>query len=248
MPLWLSLKERLDVRDPKAITVLLKLWAIAQLPGLCPLCVLLSRYWQLFRGVRPFRCIQSNSVPFLSINSSSIWIHLLLMVAQLHLPCPVALPCLNKNEANFFHRSSHCVICWVKHTGPLLECHEAVCLQCNKSLQAVTQAVLWHYSQQRGTLLMLTNTAERGSFTTHPLSSCQYKQQRCLLLSQGHVCVPLPSMKSLHLFAFVEITCSQILLSTTGKICKLFFLFLKKQKPGSISSFHPSTHPSIYWN
>lgn len=145
-----------------------------------------------------FRCTHSNSIPFLSINSSSIRIHLLLMVAHLHLPCPVALPWtdrLNENEANFFHRGSHCAICWAKHTVPLLERHAAVCLERNKSLRAVAQAVLWHYSQQRGTLLMLTNTGERGSFTTHPLSKVPilHRQQRCLSLLEGPVCIQLPT-------------------------------------------------------
>lgn len=111
--------------------------------------------------------------------------------------CP-GWPRLNKNEANFFHRGSHCAICWVKHTGPLLECHDAVCLECDKSLRAVAQAVLWHYSQQRGTPLMLTNTGERGSFTTHPLSTVPilHRQQRHLTLLQGHVCILLPNMNS----------------------------------------------------
>lgn len=92
----------------------------------------------------------------------------------LALPRCLEQPRLNKNEASFIRGGSHCAICWVKHTGPLLECHDAVCLESDKSLQGVTRAVLRHYSQQRGTQLMLTNTAEWGSFTTHPLSRCQY--------------------------------------------------------------------------
>lgn len=61
-----------------------------------------------------------------------------------------------------------------------------MCLERNKSLWTVTQAALWHYSQQRGTALMLTNTGERGSFTTHPLSIVPilHRQQGHLSLLQ----------------------------------------------------------------
>lgn len=79
-------------------------------------------------------CTHSKTVHFLTIKSSSIWIYLLLMVAHLHLPGPVALPCLNTNEASFIHGAIHCAICSVKHTGPLLKCHDAACQQRNKSL------------------------------------------------------------------------------------------------------------------
>lgn len=103
------------------------------------------------------------------------WWHACTLLALLLWP---GQPCLNKNEANFFYRGSHCAICWVKHAGPLLECHDAVCLERDKSLQPVTRAVLWHYSQQKGMPLMLTNTGEQRSFTTHPLSRCQYSGHR----------------------------------------------------------------------
>lgn len=111
------------------------------------------------------------------------WRHTCTFLAPLY--C-LEQPCLNKNEASFIHRGSHCAICWVKHTGPLLKCHDAVCLESDKSLQGVTQAVLWHYSQQRGTQLMLTNTAEWGSFTTHPLSRCQYSSSSSRDISLFH--------------------------------------------------------------
>lgn len=57
-----------------------------------------------------------------------------------------------------------------------------MCLERNKSLSAVAQAALWHYSQQRGMALMLTNTGERGSFTTHPLSTVPILHRQ-----QGHL-------------------------------------------------------------
>lgn len=144
-------------------------------------CVLSASYWA---GIGSFSEELAPSGEFTPIvlHSSSLihhqygsifcwWWHTCTFLALLQ--CP-GQPCLNENEASFFHRGSHCAICWVKHAGPLLKCHDAVCLECDKSLQAVTQAVLWHYSQQRRPLLMLTNTVEWGSFTTHPLSRCQY--------------------------------------------------------------------------
>lgn len=179
---------------------LLKLWAISQLPGRRPLCVSLSRYWQLFRRVGPFGCVLSNGALFLFINSSSIWIHLLLMVAHLHFPCPAAQPCLNKNDPCSFHLGTPCAICWVKHTGPLLKCHDAVCLECDKSQQPVTPAVLWHYSRPWGTLLMLTNIVEWGSFTTHPLNGCQYSTRSRSIshFLQGHFCLSFSYFKCQH--------------------------------------------------
>lgn len=159
------------------------------------------------------------------------------------LPCCSALdgPAWIKMKPIFSHRGSHCAICWVKHTGPLLECHDAVCLERDKSLQAVTRAVLWHYSQQRGTPLMLTNTGERGSFTTHPLSRCQYSTgSRRLSLSQGHVCIQLPNMKSyrcwIHTFTNIN--------SDTVDWFGFIHPFIRHVTEIKMTMVHPKTTPS----
>lgn len=119
-----------------------------------------------------------------------------------------------------------------------MECHDDVCLEHDKSLRAVAQAVLWHYSQQRGMLLMLTNTGERGSFTIHPLSKVPilHQQQRRLPLLQGHVCIQLRQ--------------SQILERTVQISKQSFFLKYKhtKQKKKWFDFIYPSIHPSINSN
>lgn len=90
-----------------------------------------------------------------------------------------------------------CAICWVKHTGPLLECRDSACLERNKSLQAVAWVALWHYSLRRGMVLMLTNTGEQGSFTTHPLSAVPilHRLQGHFSPSQGYICIQLPKIE-----------------------------------------------------
>lgn len=96
-------------------------------------------------------------------------------------------------ELKWSHFLSHhgilCAICWVKHTGPLLECRDSACLERNKSLLAVAWVALWHYSLRRGMVLMLTNTGEQGSFTTHPLSAVPilHRLQGHFSPSQGYI-------------------------------------------------------------
>lgn len=87
-------------------------------------------------------------------------------------------------------------ICWVKHTGPLLECRDGACLERNKSPLAVARVALRHYSAKRGMVLILTNTREQGSFTTHPLSIVPILQWLLghLSPSQGYICIQLPEL------------------------------------------------------
>lgn len=85
---------------------------------------------------------------------------------------------------------------WVKHTGPLLECRDGACLGRNKSPLAVARVALRHYSAKRGMVLILTNTREQGSFTTHPLSIVPILQWLLghLSPSQGYICIQLPEV------------------------------------------------------
>lgn len=172
------------------------------------------------------RCIFAHADPFSPLICHQYGSILLLMVA--HLPYPVALPCLNESEANFAHRDSHCAICWAKHTGPLLKCHDGVCLDYDKSLQAVTRAVLWYYSQQRGAALMPTDTGERGSFTTHPFNRCQYStsMRRDLSLRRGHVCI-CSGVKSYSCSSSIN---RWMLIDIRDNNCKLYVTYLHSEQ------------------
>lgn len=152
-------------------------------------------------------------------------LHLHPAFAPLHWP---GQPHLNKNEASFVHRGSHCAICWVKHAGPLLKCHDTVCLEGDKSPQAVTSAVLRHYSQLRGALLMLTNTVEWGSFTTHPLSRCQYCTGSKDISQFGQVCmfISVPYM-TIYSKCWIWISikmCDNVICSIRKYLCCISFL------------------------
>lgn len=124
---------------------------------------------------------------FLTINSSSVWIHQLLLAAG------SLCPALQSKWSHFLSRHAVlCAICWVKRTGPLLESRDSACLERNKSLLAVARVALRHYSVKRGMALMVTNTGEQGSFTTHPLSIVPILQWLLghLSPSQGYICIP----------------------------------------------------------
>lgn len=110
---------------------------------------------------------------------------------------PALFPALQSKWSHFLSRHAVlCAICWVKRTGPLLECRDSACLERNKSLLAVARVALRHYSVKRGMALMLTNTGEQGSFTTHPLSIVPILQWLLghLSPSQGYICIPLPEL------------------------------------------------------
>lgn len=110
---------------------------------------------------------------------------------------PTLWPALQSKWSHFLSRHAVlCAICWVKRTGPLLECRDGACLERNKSLLAVARVALRHYSVKRGMALMLTNTGEQGSFTTHPLSIVPIQQWLLghLSPSQGCICIQLPEL------------------------------------------------------
>lgn len=154
-------------------------------------------YWQLFKRVGVLRCTLFNSTQIFTMNTSSVWIHLLLMVAHLP-PSPKHSALLELKWSHFLSRHGIlCAICWVKHTGPLLECRDSACLERNKSLLAVAWVALWHYSLRRGMVLMLTNTGEQGSFTTHPLSAVPilHRLQGHFSPSQGYICIQVPKIE-----------------------------------------------------
>lgn len=71
------------------------------------------------------------------------------------------------------------------------------------------------------------------------------QQQRRLSLSQGCVCILLPSMKSLQLLAVVEFTCSLILLAPAGKIWTDIFFYLLKETEVRFDFISPFIHPPI---